>query len=341
MGTVSYMSPEQARGQRVDHRTDIFSLGVMLYEMLAGRRPFEGATMSDVIAALLTAEPPPLREHCAEATAELEQIAGKCLAKDREARYQSAEELIAELKTLRHGSQMAGGAATRRFEGAGAKFGSWRWPVVAAIIGMLIVGLVYFLVWRRPPAVQPDQIKSLAVLPLENLSGDPAQEYFADGVTDALIGDLAKIGALRVISRTSAMHYKDTKKSLPQIASELGVDAVVEGTVQRSGDRVLIRAQLIHIARAATERHLWVETYERDLRDVLKLQSEVAQTIAREIQTRVTPAEQARLAHNAAVNRKAFDDYLQGRYLYWNKRTKENLEKAIEYFQSAIKEDPA
>src|SRR5262249_29250880 len=154
-----------------------------------------------------------------------------------------------------------------------------------------------------------------------------AQEYFADGMTDALIGDLAKIGALRVISRTSAMHYKGTKKSLPQIASELGVDAVVEGTVQRSGDRVLIRAQLIH---AATDWHLGVERYERHLRVVLRYQSEVAQTIAREIHTKITPAEQARIAHNAEVNHKAFDDYLQGRYLYWNKRTKENLEKAIE-----------
>jgi TolB-like protein len=212
-----------------------------------------------------------------------------------------------------------------------------RWLLFATIIVLLMAGLVWFLFWRPAPPVQPGQIESLAVLPLVNLSSDPAQEYFADGVTDALIGNLAKIGALRVISRTSAMHYKDTKKSLPQIARELKVDAVVEGTVLRSGDRVLIRAQLIH---AATERHLWVETYERDLSDILKLQSEVAQTIAREIQTKVTPAEQARLSRDRAANRKAFDDYLQGRFLYWNKRTRENLEKAIEYFQSAVKEDP-
>ena len=180
-------------------------------------------------------------------------------------------------------------------------------------------------------------IQSLVVLPLENLSGDPQQEYFADGMTDALISELAKISALRVISRTSAMHYKGTKKSLPEIARELKVDAVVAGTVQRAGDRVGIRVQLIQ---PATERHLWVETYERDLRDVLGLQSEIAQTIAREIQAKVTSAEQVRLARNRPVNRKAFDDYLQGRYLYWNKRTKENLEKAIEYFQSAINADP-
>jgi TolB-like protein/Tfp pilus assembly protein PilF len=180
-------------------------------------------------------------------------------------------------------------------------------------------------------------VASIAVLPLGNLSGDPAQEYFADGMTDALIGDLAKIGELRVISRTSSMHYKGTKKSLPEIAGELKVDAVVEGTVQRSDERVRIRVQLIH---AATDHHLWAETYERDVRGVLDLQSEIAQAIAREVQIKTTPAEQARLTPRRPVRPKAFDDYLQGRYLYWNKRTEENLRRAIEFFQSAIREDP-
>ncbi len=141
------------------------------------------------------------------------------------------------------------------------------------------------------------------VLPLENLSGDPEQEYFADGMTDALIGDLAKIGGLHVISRTSSMHYKGTKKSLPEIAREIKVDAVVEGTVQRSGDRVVIRAQLIH---AATDRHLWVRDYERDMRDVLDLQSEIAQAIAREVQIKMTPAEQARLTSPHPVQPEGF-----------------------------------
>jgi TolB-like protein/DNA-binding winged helix-turn-helix (wHTH) protein/Flp pilus assembly protein TadD len=210
------------------------------------------------------------------------------------------------------------------------------WRVSLTVFGLALAFALYALI-RERRSTPPSQITSIVVLPLQNLSGDPAQEYFADGMTDALIGELAKVGALRVISRTSAMHFKGTKKKLPEIADELKVGAVVEGTVLRSGDRVLIRAQLIH---AATDRHLWGETYDRDLRDVLGLQSEVAQTIAREIQIKVTPAEQVRLAHNRSVNHKAFDDYLQGRYLYWNKRTKENLEKAIEYFQSATKEDP-
>ncbi len=207
--------------------------------------------------------------------------------------------------------------------------------VVLVLLGFAIVGYAFFIrAYRQQSKVS---VTSIAVLPLENISGDPAQEYFADGVTDALIGDLAKIAELRVISRTSSMHYKGMKKSLPEIANELKVDAIVEGTVQRSGDRVLVRAQLIH---AATDRHLWVETYERDVKDVLNLQSEIAQAIAREVRIKISPAEQARLTPRRPVHTKALDAYLQGRYLYWNKRSEENLHKAIEYFQIALKEDP-
>jgi TolB-like protein/DNA-binding winged helix-turn-helix (wHTH) protein/Tfp pilus assembly protein PilF len=206
---------------------------------------------------------------------------------------------------------------------------------VASALSLLLVTAVGY--WKlSPKAVIDPPIGSLAVLPLENLSGDPAQEYFADGMTDALIGDLARIGALRVISRTSVMHYKGTKKTLPEIAGELKVDAIIEGTVQRSGDHVSVRVLLIHVA---TDRHLWAETYERDLRDVLGLQGEVAQTIARQIQIKITPDEQARLASARPVNHKAYNDYLLGIY-YWNKRTEEHVRKSIDYFQSAVREDP-
>ena len=201
------------------------------------------------------------------------------------------------------------------------------------LVPLVLAGVAFALYTREKPR---PAISSIMVLPLENLSGDPAEEYFADGMTDALIGDLAQLGGLHVISRTSSMHYKGTKQSLPQIASEINVDAVVEGTVQRSGDRVVVRAQLIH---AATDRHLWVQTYTRDVRDVLDLQSEIAQAVAREVQIQMTPGEQARFTSRRAVKPKAYDNYLQGRYLFWNKRTEENLNKAIEFFQNAIKED--
>src|SRR5262245_46869362 len=248
MGTMSYMSPVLARGQKGDQRTDIFSLGVMLYEMVAGRRAFEGATTNDVVAALLTADPAPLSQRCAETPAELEQITKKCLAKDREARYQTAKELIAELKMLSSGGKAGEKAAKRKIEAAGAGFGLRHWTVVAAIAVVLMIGLGYFLYWRRAPAAQPDQIKSLAVLPLENLSSDPAQEYFADGMTEALISNLTQVRALRVISRTSVMRFKVNRKPLVEIARELNVDAVIEGSVQRDGGSVKITERLIRAA---------------------------------------------------------------------------------------------
>lgn len=205
------------------------------------------------------------------------------------------------------------------------------------IVPLVVVVVGYAVLTRKKSPLPGPAVSSIMVLPLDNLSGDPNEEYFADGVTDALIGDLAKLSGLQVISRTSSMHYKGTKKSLPEIAREIKVDAIVEGTVQRSGDRVVIRAQLIH---AATDRHLWVQVYERPMRDVLDVQSEIAQTIARQIQIQMTPADQARLTSRHPVSPKAFDYYLQGRFLYWNRRTEENLYKAIAHFQDAIKEDP-
>jgi len=182
----------------------------------------------------------------------------------------------------------------------------------------------------------PRQIQSLAVLPLENLSRDPEQEYFAEGLTEELITTLAKIGELRVVSRTSVMLYKGVRKPLSEIARELGVDAIVEGTVLRSGHRVRITAQLID---AAEESHLWAESYERDLRDVLTLQSELAQAIAREVQVRLTPQEQTHLAQVHPVDPEAYESYLKGRY-YWNRRSVPGLAKAVQYFRRAIEKDP-
>jgi TolB-like protein/Flp pilus assembly protein TadD len=176
----------------------------------------------------------------------------------------------------------------------------------------------------------------VAVLPLHNLSHDPEQEYFSDGMTDELITDLAKVGSLRVISHTSVERYKETKRPLPEIARELGVDAVVEGTVMRSGDRVRITAQLID---ARSDRHLWAESYERDLRDALALQGEVARDIATEIQIKVTTQERSPLASARPINPEAHEAYLKGRY-FWNKRTEEGVRKGIDYFEQATRIDP-
>ncbi|HXN21136.1 MAG TPA: winged helix-turn-helix domain-containing protein [Candidatus Dormibacteraeota bacterium] len=213
--------------------------------------------------------------------------------------------------------------------------------LLAGLVGgalLLAVVLVFDLLGARSWLYsRTHPIRSIAVLPLENLSGDPSQEYFADGMTEALITDLGKIGELRVISRTSAMHYKGTHKTLPEIARELNVDAVVEGAVLRSGNQVRIKARLVQ---AASERHLWAESYERDLRDVLALQDEVARSIANEIKIKLTPQEQARLSSGRPVDPEAHEAYLRGRYEL-NKWTEEGLKKSVDYFERAIQKDPA
>jgi len=208
-------------------------------------------------------------------------------------------------------------------------------PVIVALA--VVVSLSILSVWRfRSRGGAPTGIRSLAVLPLENLSGDASQNYFADGMTDELITDLAQISALRVISRTSVMAYKGARKPLPQIARELNVDAVVEGTVLRSGDQVRITAQLIE---ASTDKHLWSQSYEGELRETLALQSRVASAIAGQIRINLTPQEQAALKNVKVVNPEAYESYLKGRY-FWNKRTAEGLKAALAYFKQAIEEDP-
>ena len=216
------------------------------------------------------------------------------------------------------------------------KRGTWIGSRSAAGIG-IGVAIAALLSWMLYSQFQPlTPIRSLAVLPLENLSGDASQDYFADGMTDALIADLAQIGALRVISRTSAMAYKHVHKPLTEIARELRVDALVEGTVLRSGERVRITAQLIQVP---NETHLWAQSYEGDLQDTLALQNRVARAIASQIQVTLDPREEAALAKAKPVNREAYEAYLRGRY-FWNKRTAESLKRAIEYFDLAIERDP-
>jgi TolB-like protein/DNA-binding winged helix-turn-helix (wHTH) protein len=211
--------------------------------------------------------------------------------------------------------------------------------VSAALAILLILGLAFRNRLTGKTAATP--IRSIAVLPLQNLSGDPNQEYFADGLTDALITDLAQIVALKVISRTSIMRYKNTQKTLPEIARELNVDGIVEGTVQRSGDRVRISAQLVQ---GTTDAHIWAKSYERDMRDVLTLEGEAAKSVAEEIQARLTPQEKARLAQPRSTNLQAFEAYLQGEH-YLNNYGKgydvEELKKATDYFRQAISQDPS
>ena len=214
----------------------------------------------------------------------------------------------------------------------------WVVALALACAAIALVAITLILYRHHPDSgeIRPTPIRSIAVLPLENLSGDPAQEYFADGMTESLISNLARIRALKVISRTSVMRYKESNKSLPEIARELNVDAVIEGTVQRSGGRVRVTAQLIH---PATDAHLWARDYERDLTDVLKLQSEVARAVADEIRIQVTAEERARLASARSVNPQAHEAYLLGRY-HHSKDNEQGWKQAIDYFERATQIAP-
>ncbi len=331
-GTLPYIAPELLKGQQADERSDIWSLGVILYEMLAGRRPFRGATAYELSAAILRENPPPIDR---QLPAVLRSIVDKCLNKDPGTRYQSAGEVKAALETAGEASRTEP-IITPPAEPT--SFWNWRTVLLLAGVVALAIGLGYWASSRKShrPAPMPGAIQSIAVLPLENLSGDPSQEYFADGMTDALITELSQIKKLRVISRTSAMQYKGTHKSLQEIAQELNVDAIVEGTVVRSNNRVRISANLVQ---TNAEGSLWADNFERDFTDVLALQSEVATAIARGIQVELTSNEQNQLARSRSVVPDAYENYLKGKYEL-DKRTPEGIRQAANYFETAVNKDP-
>jgi TolB-like protein/Tfp pilus assembly protein PilF len=266
-----------------------------------------------------------------EVPLKLEEIINKALEKNREVRYQSAAELKADLKRLKRDLDSDTAVIDQSARQVKRVF---PWKLISGL--MVLAAVITVMTIAKFRKAHPNRIESIAVLPLENLSHDTDQEYFADGMTDALITDLSKIGVLRITSRTSIMHYKHTNKSLPDIARELKVDGVIEGSVVRFGNRVRISAELI---RAATDQHLWAETYDRDLGDVLKLQSEVAQTIAQQVRAQLTPQQKNRLGFAPTVNPDAYDDYLKG-YAF-NDGTARGIQKAKEYFEQAIQKDPS
>ena len=291
MGTVGYMSPEQVRGLPVDARSDIFSLGCVLYEMLAGRRPFQLPTPVETFAAILNADPAPLAGAGGSVPADLERIVRHCLEKDRNARFQSAQDLAFAL-----------GTAASPAEAVPA---------------------------RRPEA-------SVAVLPFLNLSADPENEFFTDGMTEDIIAHLSKVRSLKVISRASVMVFKKRDRSLQEVARTLGAAAILDGSVRRAGQRVRIVAQLID---PTDDRHLWVETYDRDLTDIFAIQTDVALQIAAALRAELSADERTRIHKPPTYSLQAYQLYLQGRHCS-NRYTAEGWGEAIRYFEQAIAADP-
>jgi serine/threonine protein kinase/Tfp pilus assembly protein PilF len=332
VGTLAYMAPEQVRGEAVDARSDLWSAGLVLYELATGRKAYAKESSAQLLYAILNQTPAPPRSLNGRVSAGLEAIILKCLERAPARRYQAAGELAADLQRLLGGLTVE--AERSRVQARRARTLGIAVPVavvvvLAALTALDVGGL-------RTRLFAPAPIRSIAVLPLANLSGDPNQEYFADGMTEELITDLAKIASLKVISRTSVMQFKGTKKPLREIAAALGVDGVIEGSVLRIGERVRIAVKLI---KATTDTHLWSESYERDQRDILAVQSEVAQAIAREIKVKLTPQEQARLVSARPVNPVAYEYYLKGRF-YLNKMTPEGFEKGLAYLKQATEIDP-
>jgi len=347
VGTLPYIAPEILRGEQASARSDIWSLGVTLFEMCTGNRPFRGNTGFELTSGILREPLPPLP---AQVPAGLRTVIERCLEKEPGHRYQRAGEICAALEavqTRQEASSSSSAVPPLAIPSSGAPvISAKRNPWIPGIIALAVVivlavalfaanvGGLRLRIFHGAPAAG---IQSLAVLPLENLSGDAQQQYFADGMTEELTTALSQVSSLRVVSRTSAMRYKGTQKSVPQIARELNVDAVVEGSVEREGDRVRITAQLIQ---GPSDTHLWAKGYERDLRDSLRLQDEVAQAIVGEIQLKLTPQEQAHFAHDESVDPEAHEDYLRGLF-HLNMRNGPDERRAIELFQSAINKDPS
>jgi serine/threonine-protein kinase len=360
MGTASYMSPEQARGQDVDPRTDIWSLGVVIYEMISGRLPFEGQTSSDVISMILQRDAPVLRQHAPEVPSELERIIGKTLTKDREERYQTAKDLLIDLKRLKEQVSVDAGIertvpAAMREATSGAVAETDRaqplhttsnveyvlrkirqhrtWAILGAVALIALAATFAYLYFKRTNAAAID---SIAILPFTNASGDPNMEYLSEGIADNIADSLSQLPGLRVVPLSKVARYKNRDIDPQEVGNDLGVRAVLVGRVVQRGDSLNIRAELVDVAQVS---RLWGEQYNRKLSDILAVQEEIAQEIFETLRVQLSGDAKKRITKRHTDNIEAYQLYLQGRY-FWNRRTDENLKKAVDLFQKAIDKDP-
>jgi serine/threonine-protein kinase len=352
MGTISYMSPEQVRGQAVDARSDLFSLGVVLYEMVTGQLPFDGETTSDVLAAILKSEPPVLASLLPTAPAGIQRIINLALCKERGGRYQTAHELLHDLRALQrslereleHGvtaelpntiSDASGNAAVRTQSSAEYvvnEIKRHKWMASAVLLVLLL--LAAFGGWRYWQTAD-NAIDSIAVLPFVNLNADPNSEYLSDGLADSTINGLAQLSGLRVTALSSVLRYKQAEADAQAIGKALNVRAVLTGRLRQQGDALIVSAELVDVR---DQHRIWGQQYNRKLSDLLTVQQEIARDISAQLRLHLSGAEQQRLGKSYTQNGAAYQLYLQGRY-HWNKRSADGLQRAIEYFNQAIAQD--
>ncbi len=334
MGTVSYMSPEQARAGKIDSRSDIFSLGVLLYEMITGSLPFDGRTSSDVLAAILLSEPKPV----SKAPPELEWSLYKALRKDREQRYQTVKSFLNDLKHVKNRldfnielarvseSHLPDRISGEVSEAVTAEFGSDEWKKIQSVLGQS----------KTRSSISGRAIDSLAILPLTNASNDADMDYLSDGITESIINTLSQLPQLRVVPRNTVFRYKGQEIDPQQVGTDLGVRAILTGRVQQVGDSLIVKTELVDVAHQS---QLWGEQYRRRLTDIFALQDEISQEISNKLRLHLSGEERQKLVKRYTDNTAAYQLYLKGRY-YIHKRTPEWIRKGVEHFQEAIDLDP-